>query len=217
MRQRFITLEGIDGAGKSTHLSALADFLRARGERVLISREPGGSELAEGLRELLLHQKMGTLTELLLVFAARSDHLERTIRPALADGRWVVCDRFTDASWAYQGGGRGARVDQLSWLEAQVHQDLQPQRTYWFDLDPVEAARRRAASRGVSDRFEAEDLDFFKRVRKGYLDRSKQRGGAFLRIDAALDQASIAAHLLEDLQQLWAAGLSETEPEPRDA
>ena len=205
MIQRFISLEGIDGAGKSTHVNALAAFLRAQGERVFISREPGGSELAEKLRDLLLHQAMGTLTELLLVFAARNDHLERAIRPALADGQWVVCDRFTDASWAYQGAGRGASAAQLSWLESQVHGDLQPSRTYWFDLDPGEAARRRAASRGFADRFESQDLSFFERVREGYERRSQQRLGAFLRIDASLDAQSISKLLLEDLRQLWSS------------
>jgi len=158
---RFITLEGIDGAGKSTHVESLAGFLRAQGESVVVSREPGGSELAERIRELLLYREMGSLTELLLVFAARNDHLERLIKPALADGLWVICDRFTDATWAYQGAGRGMDGSTIAWLEAQVHADLQPTRTYWFDLDPLEAAKRRASNREAGDRFEAEDLEFF--------------------------------------------------------
>jgi dTMP kinase len=199
---RFITLEGIDGAGKSTHLESLAGFLRAHGESVLVSREPGGSELAERIRELLLHLDMGSLTELLLVFAARNDHLERLIRPALADGLWVICDRFTDATWAYQGAGRGMDASTIAWLEAQVHADLQPIRTYWFDLEPLEAAKRRAANRAVSDRFEAEDVEFFKRVRDGYEARAALKAATYLRVDAQQAPTAISQFLLSDLALL---------------
>ena len=199
---RFITLEGIDGAGKSTHLESLAGFLRAHGESVLVSREPGGSELAERIRELLLHRDMGSLTELLLVFAARNDHLERLIRPALADGLWVICDRFTDATWAYQGAGRGMDASTIAWLEAQVHADLQPIRTYWFDLEPLEAAKRRAANRAVSDRFEAEDVEFFKRVRDGYAARAALNAATYLRVDAHKTPSAISQYLLSDLALL---------------
>ena len=207
---RFITLEGIDGAGKSTHLESLAGFLRAHGESVLVSREPGGSELAERIRELLLHRDMGSLTELLLVFAARNDHLERLIRPALADGLWVICDRFTDATWAYQGAGRGMDASTIAWLEAQVHADLQPIRTYWFDLEPLEAAKRRAANRAVSDRFEAEDVEFFKRVRDGYAARAALKAATYLRVDAHQTPTAISQFLLSDLALLkdrFAAGV----------
>lgn len=142
MTGRFVTFEGIDGAGKSTHVDWYVERLRARGIDVVLTREPGGSELAETLRELLLRRKMGMQAELLLMFAARSDHLERLIRPALAAGQWVVCDRFTDSTWAYQGSGRGAPAERIAWLEAWVHDDLQPDRSYLFDLAPELAAQR---------------------------------------------------------------------------
>jgi dTMP kinase len=205
LQHRFITLEGIDGAGKSTHVEVLAQYLREQGESVFVSREPGGSELAERIRELLLHQSMGGLTELLLVFAARNDHLERLIRPALAKGHWVICDRFTDATWAYQGAGRGMDAASIAWLEASVHSNLQPSRTYWFDLDPLEAARRRAASRGAADRFEAEDLVFFQRVREGYASRAKLRAEAFMRIDASQSKQRIGQQMILDLANLRSA------------
>jgi len=209
---RFITLEGIDGAGKSTHVESLAGFLRAQGESVVVSREPGGSELAERIRELLLYREMGSLTELLLVFAARNDHLERLIRPALADGLWVICDRFTDATWAYQGAGRGMDASTIAWLEAQVHADLQPMRTYWFDLDPLEAAKRRASNREAGDRFEAEDLEFFKLVRDGYAARAALKAATYLRVDAHQAPSAISQFLLRDLASLkdrFAVGLDE--------
>ena len=146
-RGRFITFEGIDGAGKSSHIEALAAWLRAQGQRVLTTREPGGTPLAEALRELLLHKPMDALTESLLVFAARRDHLATVIEPALAAGTTVLCDRFTDATFAYQGGGRGFDLAVLSQLEAWVQQGRQPDLTLWFDLDPHLAAQRRAAAR----------------------------------------------------------------------
>jgi len=209
---RFITLEGIDGAGKSTHVESLAGFLRAQGESVVVSREPGGSELAERIRELLLYREMGSLTELLLVFAARNDHLERLIKPALEDGLWVICDRFTDATWAYQGAGRGMDASTIAWLETQVHADLQPTRTYWFDLDPLEAAKRRASNREAGDRFEAEDLEFFKRVRDGYAARAALKAATYLRVDAHQAPSAISQFLLRDLASLkdrFAVGLDE--------
>ncbi|NDF19620.1 MAG: dTMP kinase [Betaproteobacteria bacterium] len=201
VRQRLITLEGIDGAGKSTHIKAMAQLLQEQGGSVLVSREPGGSALAERLRELLLHEPMGSFTELLLIFAARNDHVERSIRPALARGQWVLCDRFTDATWAYQGAGRGMDAAQIAWLEASVHADVQPLRTYWFDLDPMEAAKRRALSRGSADRFESEDLRFFERVRTGYQERAALRPDCFFRIDASQNQSQIAELLLNDLKE----------------
>ena len=145
----FITFEGIDGAGKSTHVGACVDWLRAQGETVVLSREPGGSPLAERLRELLLTEEMQPQTEALLAFAARSDHLHTLIRPALAAGQWVVCDRFTDSTFAYQGGGSDVDTAWLAQLEAQVQDGLQPVRTYLFDLPPEVAAARRAAVRSA--------------------------------------------------------------------
>ncbi|NWG76435.1 MAG: dTMP kinase, partial [Rubrivivax sp.] len=166
-RGLFITFEGIDGAGKSTHIEAVASAFSALGRRTVLTREPGGSELAEALRELILHRPMDALTETLLVFAARRDHLATAIEPALARGATVLCDRFTDATFAYQGGGRGFDLDVLAQLERWVHPQRQPDLTFWFDLDPAQAAARRAAAR-VPDRFECQDAAFFTRVRDGY-------------------------------------------------
>jgi len=167
MTGRFITFEGIDGAGKSTHLPRCAELLRQRGLEALVTREPGGTELAESIRDWFLHQDTDAETEVLLAFAARSDHLARVIRPALAAGRWVICDRFTDSTVAYQGGGRQLGAARVERLEQWLHPDLQPDRTYLFDLEPEEAARRRAKAR-AADRFEAEDVAFFQRVRNAY-------------------------------------------------
>ena len=184
MSGRFITFEGIDGAGKSSHIEPLAELLRGRGQSVVCTREPGGTALAERLRELVLHEPMGGETETLLVFAARRDHIERVVAPALARGDTVLCDRFTDATFAYQGFGRGQRLDVLVALEAWVQDGLQPDLTLWFDIDPRVAAQRRAEARDA-DRFEAEDLAFFERVRDGYLARMNDAPRRFLRIDAA--------------------------------
>src|SRR3954465_5805889 len=166
MRGRFITFEGIDGAGKSTHIDSVAQRLRERGANVVCTREPGGTPLAEKLREIVLHDAMDTLSESLLVFAARRDHLRAVIEPALARGETVLCDRFTDATFAYQGGGRGFDTGVLSQLEQCVHGKLQPDLTIWFDLPAALAAERRAAARSP-DRFEREDVSFFERVRHG--------------------------------------------------
>lgn len=198
MKGRFVTFEGIDGAGKSTHLAQSIDWLRARGHDVLATREPGGTELAERLRELLLHRPMSLETELMLVFAARRDHLERLIVPALERGQWVVCDRFTDSSWAYQGSGRGASAERIAWLESWVQGELQPARTYWFDVEPEVAARRRARSR-EADRFEREDLAFFTRVREGYRRRAASDPLRFLRIDGSGSVDEVRAMIEEDL------------------
>ncbi|NUZ08039.1 dTMP kinase [Piscinibacter koreensis] len=184
MTRRFITFEGIDGAGKSTHIGRLAERLRGRGANVVVTREPGGTELAEQLRELVLHRSMDPLTETLLVFAARRDHLQRVIEPALARGDTVLCDRFTDATFAYQGGGRGFPLDVLGTLEGWVQGALQPDLTLWFDLDPAAAAARRAAAR-AADRFESEDTAFFARVRTGYLARMAAAPARFARIDSS--------------------------------
>jgi len=203
MRGRFITFEGIDGAGKSTHLDWFADALRARGATVLRTREPGGSPLAERLRGLLLTEAMSITTEILLMFAARQDHLDTVVGPALARGDWVLCDRFTDSTFAYQGAGRGAGSEHIAMLERWVQAGLQPDRTYLFDLPPEEAARRRAGAR-APDRFEQEDLDFFGRVRAGYALRVQQDPARFVTIDARQDIAAIRAVLLGSIDTLWA-------------
>ena len=205
MRGRFITFEGIDGAGKSTHLPRCAQLLRQRGIDVLVTREPGGTDLAELIRDWFLHHDTDPATEALLAFAARSDHLARTIRPALAAGQWVVCDRFTDSTVAYQGGGRQLGAARVERLEQWLHPDLQPDRTYLFDLEPEEAARRRAQAR-AADRFEAEDVAFFSRVRAAYLARlAVDAGGApakparILPVEAGRGQEQIWKLLEEDL------------------
>jgi dTMP kinase len=191
---RFITFEGIDGAGKSTHLEQTVAWLRERGQTVLVTREPGGTPLAETLRELVLHSAMDALTEALLVFAARRDHLHTRIEPALAAGHTVVCDRFTDATFAYQGGGRGFDAQVLLQLERWVQQGRQPDLTLWFDLPAALAAERRAAVR-APDRFEGQDLAFFERVRSGYEARCRQAPQRFRRVDAQGDRSTVWAQV----------------------
>ncbi|MGZ8259190.1 MAG: dTMP kinase [Caldimonas sp.] len=190
MSGRFITFEGIDGAGKSTHIEPLAERLRMCGRHVVCSREPGGTPLAEQLRELLLHEQMDGVAETLLVFAARRDHLERVIAPALARGDTVLCDRFTDATFAYQGAGRDQDERMLRALESWVQGGLQPDLTLWFDVDPSVAAARRAKAR-ASDRFEAEELAFFERVRAGYAARASEAPERIVRVDSALEKAAV--------------------------
>lgn len=190
MKGLFISFEGIDGAGKSTHIEGLAQAFRSQGRTVTLTREPGGTPLAEKLRDLVLHDPMDALTEALLVFAARRDHLQQLIEPALARGEVVLCDRFTDATFAYQGGGRGYDLQVLRALEGWV-QALpgmaglrQPDLTIWFDLDPVIAAQRLSGAR-VPDKFEAQPVEFFRRVAAGYAQRMTQAPARFARIDAA--------------------------------
>jgi dTMP kinase len=198
MTGRFITFEGIDGAGKSTHIEPAAARLRGVGRSVTVTREPGGTELAESLRKAILHTPMDGITETLLVFAARRDHIGRIIAPALARGEVVLCDRFTDATFAYQGFGRGQDLALLDRLEAAVQQGLQPDLTLWFDLDPEVAAQRRAAAR-AADRFEAEDLAFFERVRAGYVARMNAAAHRFVRVDASLDRREVERRVVEAL------------------
>ena len=169
---KFITLEGVDGAGKSTHLEFVANYLRQQGREVIVTREPGGTPLGETLRELLLHRDMDADTELLLMFAARQEHLAGLILPALARGAWVVSDRFTDASYAYQCGGRGIAVERIAALENWVQRGFAPDLTLLFDVPPEVAEARRSAAR-TADRFEREADSFFNRVRKAYLDRAQ--------------------------------------------
>ncbi len=193
---RFITFEGIDGAGKSTHIEAAAQWFRDHGDAVLVTREPGGTPLAERIRALLLGEAMDALTETLLVFAARRDHLTTLIEPALAAGHVVLCDRFTDATFAYQGGGRGVDAALLAALERAVQQRRQPDLSLWFDLPAEEAARRRAAAR-EADRFERETAQFFERVREGYRQRFEAAPQRIRRIDAALAREVVWQQVLE--------------------
>jgi len=197
---RFISFEGIDGAGKSSHIAAAADWLRARGREVVLTREPGGTSLAEQLRALVLEAPMDPLTETLLVFAARRDHLQTLIEPALARGAWVLSDRFTDATFAYQGGGRGFQLPVLAQLETWVQQGRQPDLTVWFDLPPATAAERRAAVR-APDRFEAQDLAFFERVRAGYAARAQAAPQRFARIDSSQPREAVWQDILRVLEQ----------------
>jgi dTMP kinase len=169
-RGKFITLEGIDGAGKSTHVGGIAEFLRGRGKDIVVTREPGGTPLGEKLRTIVLSQTMDIDTETLLMFAARREHVARVIVPALASGSWVVSERFTDATYAYQGAGRGMATDRIAALERWVHGGLQPDLTLVFDA-PVEVALARLAKKR-GDRFELESPAFFERVRGAYLERS---------------------------------------------
>ena len=198
---RFVTFEGIDGAGKSSHVEWFAQRLRERGRGVVVTREPGGTELAEAVRDWVLAKPMSMRVEALLVFAARQDHLDRVIRPALAAGTWVVCDRFTDSTVAYQGGGRGMPLDDIATLERWVHPDLQPDRTYLFDIEPALAAARRGAAR-PADRFEAEAVVFFERVRAAYLARAAASPARFRRIDGAGTPEEVRASLEEDLASI---------------
>jgi dTMP kinase len=191
---RFITFEGIDGAGKTTHLDALEQAWRQAGHEVVRTREPGGTPLAEKLRALFLHDAMDPLTEVLLVFAARRDHLKNVIEPALARGAWVLCDRFTDATFAYQGGGRGFDPEILGTLERWVQEGRQPDLTLLFDLPPAVAAQRLAAAR-QPDRFEAQSQVFFERVRAAYLARQQAQPGRFIVIQADQPQDDVAAQV----------------------
>lgn len=198
---KFITFEGVDGAGKSTHLEWFADALRKRGLDVVVTREPGGTPLGEQLREILLHQAMSIGTEAMLMFAARLEHIEQVIKPALHADKWVISDRFSDASFAYQGGGRGMDWGKLRELEQWVHPDLQPDLTLYFDV-PVEVARQRlrmsdrAGANDVSlDRFEQEQADFFERVRAGYLKRIQENPQRYAVIDAAQTLESVKLEL----------------------
>ncbi len=185
MRGKFVTLEGVDGAGKSTHLDWIARRLQAAGKKVQVTREPGGTPLGEELRKLLLARPMHLETEALLMFAARREHLDKLILPALAAGSWVVSDRFTDATFAYQGGGRGLDLGRIETLEQWVHQGLQPDLTLVFDLSVEEGKRRRVAATSQPDRFEREDLDFFARVRAVYLARAERYPQRIRLIDAS--------------------------------
>ena len=182
---RFITLEGIDGAGKSSHLEFLASVVRARGAEVVVTREPGGTPLGEKLRELVLHESMEGTTEALLMFAARREHLVRVIEPALARGAWVLSDRFSDATFAYQCGGRGLDRGVFRALESLVHPDRNPDATFLFDLEPAVALERQRAQSRAPDKFEREAAEFFRRVRDAYLERAREAPARAHVVDAS--------------------------------
>jgi dTMP kinase len=203
MHGKFITLEGIDGAGKSTHLARLADFIRAHGIAAVVTREPGGTPLGEKLRALLLekNETMHLETEALLMFAARREHLDQVIAPALARGDWVLCDRFTDATFAYQGSGRGVEWERLRVLEQWVQGTLQPDLTLLFDVAPA-VGRQRAGSIKPPDRFELERDDFFQRVRDGYLRRARESAARVRVIDAGRSVEQIQHELRRIVEPL---------------
>lgn len=198
---KFITLEGVDGAGKSTHLDFVAEWLRQQGREVIVTREPGGTPLGETLRELLLHRDMDADTELLLMFAARQAHLAELILPGLARGAWVVSDRFTDASYAYQCGGRGIEVARIAALEAWVQRGFAPDLTLLFDVPPEVAEARRSAAR-AADRFEREADSFFSRVRSAYLDRARAEPGRIRVLDARHSIAELQVEIGRILLEL---------------
>lgn len=196
MQGRFITIEGIDGAGKSTQIDVIERTLRDRGIEVIRTREPGGTPLSETIREQLLSVSMDPSTETLLFFAARAEHLAKVIRPALKRGAWVLSDRFTDATYAYQVGGRGFPAKKVEELEAWTHGDLQPDCTILFDVAPAVAAQRLATARQL-DRFEQENLDFFTRVRNAYLSRAQKDPKRFLIVNTDRDRDIISKELTE--------------------
>ncbi len=205
-RGLFLTLEGVDGAGKSTHVQWMVDTLTSRGVTVLCTREPGGTPIGEKLRELLLHEAMTLECETLLMFAARAEHVRSVIEPALASGSWVVCDRFTDATFAYQGGGRELGTAKIEALERWVHPDLQPDVTWLFDV-PLEVARERLNRTRDKDRFEQEAETFFLRTRQVYLDRAASQAQRFRVIDSTQPIDAIRTELSQQLNQLIHPGL----------
>ncbi len=198
---KFITLEGIDGAGKSTHLAFIAEHLRATDKQVIVTREPGGTPLGEMLRDMVLSQSMHVETETLMMFASRREHIDKVIVPALEKGIWLISDRFTDASFAYQGGGRGIATERLEMLEGWVQGDLQPDLTLLFDV-PVEVSRERLAFNSALDRFEQEQQDFFTRVRNAYLQRAARYPQRIRVIDSNRSIAEIQTELRQVLECL---------------
>ncbi len=198
---KFISFEGIDGAGKSTHIAFVAELLAARGKTVVSTREPGGTAVGERLRELLLHEKMHLETEALLMFASRREHLAQVIEPALARGDWVISDRFTDASFAYQGGGRGLDRAKMEALEQWVHPHLQPDLTLLFDV-PLDVARARLDATRTLDKFEQEQADFFSQCRNEYLRRAAQFPDRIVVVDSTQSIAAIRARIGVILEKL---------------
>lgn len=201
-RGRFVTLEGVDGAGKSTHVAWIAERLRARGHAVLVTREPGGTPLAERLRELVLAEPMDPIAETMLLFAARADHVQRVIAPALHAGTWVLCDRFTDATFAYQGGGKGVAAELIAHLAQASHNGLLPDLTLVFDC-PYEVSRERLARTGrAPDRFERENREFFERVRQAYLGLAHANPERIRVLDASGPIAAIKKTIEEEISTL---------------
>ena len=199
----FLSLEGVDGAGKSTHIPFIEQALLGHGIEVVVTREPGGTALGETLRELLLHQPMSIKTETLLMVAARNEHIEQVIAPALAAGKWVLCDRFSDATFAYQGGGRELGAAAVERLEQWVHPDLWPDRTWFFDL-PLEIAMQRLTSSRVLDRFEQEQQSFFVRTQRFYQQRAASEPHRIYTIDSRASIEVIQTQLQQQLHQLVA-------------
>jgi len=202
MRGRFLTLEGVDGAGKSTHLQFIADFVASRGRHAIVTREPGGTDLAEHLREAILTQAMAPEVETLLIYAGRADHVARVIRPALEAGSWVICDRFSDATAAYQVAGKGVPAQLVDSLAAVAHPGLVPDRTLVFDCPYETAAKRLSASGKKLDRFEREDRAFFERVRGAYLARAKAEPARVRVIDATASLSDTRKALERNLSDL---------------
>jgi dTMP kinase len=201
-RGRFVTLEGVDGAGKSTHVESIAARLRAPGREVLVTREPGGTPLAEGLRRLVLSEPMDPLAETMLLFAARADHVRREIDPALARGAWVLCDRFTDATFAYQGGGKGVSSELIAHLAQVSHNGLLPDRTLVFDCPYEVAQERLARASRARDRFELESREFFERVRQAYLGLARADPERIRVIDASRSMEFVNAAIEEEIAGL---------------
>ena len=207
-RGLFITVEGGEGVGKSTNMAFVEDYLSARGVDLVVTREPGGTRLGEDIRELLLQvrdESVSPMTELLLIFAARAQHINERIEPALAAGKWVLCDRFTDATYAYQSGGRGVDIDTVQQLEELVQGALRPDYTLLLDA-PVSIGMARARGRGELDRFEQEALDFFERVRETYLQLARGASGRYRLIDASVSLAAVQRQLTTVCQELLPPG-----------
>ncbi len=202
-RGKFITLEGGEGVGKTTNLRFIQDYLQQQNISVTVTREPGGTALAEKIRQLVLDadsEKVAETSELLLMFAARAQHIQHVIAPALAQGDWVLCDRFTDATYAYQGGGRGVSIETIAWLEQLVQGELRPDLTLLLDA-PIEIGMERAQKRGAFDRFEAEKISFFTRVRDMYLSRAAQQPERIKVIQAHQSLANVQQNIIEVMQQ----------------
>ena len=197
---RFITVEGVDGAGKSSQIEVIAQTIRDRGIDLVITREPGGTTTAEKIREILLREEMSPKCEMLLMFASRQENLEKVIKPALEEGKWVLCDRFTDASYAYQAYGRNQPKEWIDLLANFVHSDVQPDRTVLFDIDTDLAAARLQRK---LDRFEAEEKDFHKRVREGYLTLARKEPNRFLVVDSSKPKEEISAFLKEEFSKWY--------------
>lgn len=198
----FITLEGVEGAGKSTQMARIRDWLEARGHQVIETREPGGTRISELIRDVVLHgqhPEMSPHTELLLIFAARAQHLDELIRPALARGEAVLCDRFTDASYAYQGGGRGLPAAEIEALESMVQGELRPDLTLLLDLPAIRGLER-TSDRGSEDRFETESLQFLERAREAYLERARVHPGRYVVIDASRSADQVWEQIRDELE-----------------